>query len=415
MFASVVTENQPRQNVTAEPEGGIKMNKNTRARKHNGIALVSVMCAVILMLLLGWGALSLGLRGQIFAVRAGSQVTARCAADAGLTQAIAEMNDKLGRYSFDDSTLPQATDQILPACNANYSYTVTGDKAAGYTVQSVGSSRNANRQVTATLRLRGLFDFGILVRESATFFSGSFVDGYHSSDPTCGDVWVQVASVNPDPHCVEFKPGSGIDGEVLNGVDFDFPKVYPPALPDTASEIYAMGEKLKIGPADSGTYTGIRLLQDKLVVGTETNVTYSELEIEDGHVDLYITGDVWLGQGCEITIGHDSSLTIYVDGDFIICNSGSINNRTETPSAFALYGTGENQKFELKAKSDFYGITYAPDADIEIKAKGDVYGAFVGNTFDSKSSGLIWYDAALRKVDVDDIGVRFVIDRWREE
>jgi len=382
------------------------MNKNTRGRKHNGIALVSVMCAVILMLLLGWGALSLGLRGQIFAVRAGSQVTARCAADAGLTQAIAEMNEKLGPFSFNDSTLPQATDQLLPACNATYSYTVTGDKAAGYTVQSVGSSRNANRQVTATLRLRSLFDFGLLVVESATLYSGTYVDRYNSSDLSETGIPVQVACINPDPASVTLKPGVAIDGEVIFGVDFDFPQISPPPLFNFSNDISVKGSTLTLGPTDSGQYTNITLNN-----GEKPTL----LEIDGGHVDLYITGDIWMGQGCEFRINPGASLHIFLDGDCTTGNSDGINNETKIAANFKLYATGQDQTLELKAKTDTYACVYAPDADLVIKAQNDIYGSIVAKNFENKAKGLIRYDGALSKVDVDDIGVRFVINRWHEE
>jgi len=382
------------------------MNGNAGGHKRKGIALASVMCAVILMLLLGWGVLSLGLRGQIFAVRAGSQILARCAADAGLTQAMAEMNERLGRYSFDDSTLPQATGQVLPGCNANYSYVVTGDKDTGYTVESVGSSRNAARKVSATLGLRSLFDFGLLVVESATLYSGTYVDRYNSSDLGETGIPVQVACINPDPASVTLKPGVVIDGEVIYGVDFDFPQVEPTPLPNFGKDIFVKGSTLTLGPTDSGQYTNLTLNN-----GEKPTL----LEIDGGHVDLYITGDIWMGQGCELRINPGASLNIFLDGDCTTGNSDGINNETKIPANFKLYAIGEDQTLELKAKTDSYACVYAPDADLVIKAQNDIYGSIVAKNFENKAKGLIRYDGALSKVNADDIGVRFVIDRWYEE
>ena len=70
---------------------------------------------------------------------------------------------------------------------------------------------------------------------------------------------------------------------------------------------------------------------------------------------------------------------------------------------------------ELKAKTDWYGAVYAPEANVTIHADGDIYGSFVGTTFENKAKGRIVYDTALRGVDVTDEDVRFVIDNWFEQ
>ena len=269
--------------------------KNVTSR-NNGIALASVMCAMIIMLLLGWGVLSLGLQGQLFAIRTTSQISARSAADAGLSKALFEMNQKLGRFSFDASVLPEATDEKLPYCDAAYSYTVTGDEDAGFRIESVGTSRNAQKKVAAALRLQGLFDYGLLVVESAILYSGTFVDRYNSGDPSETGIPVQVASINPDPKSIILKPGVVIDGDVLFGVDFDFPEVSPPPLPDMHTDISAKGTTITLGPEHSGQYSSITLSN----AGTPT-----VLEIDGGDVQLCISGDVWMDQAGFVS-GHIS-------------------------------------------------------------------------------------------------------------
>jgi len=383
----------------------------TKSRKLNshrdGFALAIVMSVLVLLLLLGWGVMSLGLQGQIFAIRTTSQIAARVAADAGLTKALVEMNQLLQKSPFSiDGSLPSATDELLPGCDATYTYAVVGDKDSGYKIQSVGRAGNQQRTVSAALRLRGLFDFGIIVKESAVFFSDTLVDGYDSSDLSNDDIWVQVASVNPDPHSVIFKPGATVDGEVLFGVDFDFPEVTPPPLPNIGTEIDVKGETVTLQPTDSGIYSEITINGDVLP---------GIIEVTGGDVTLYVTGDVKMGQGCEIVIKPGASLTVFIGGDWIAGNSSGLNNETQIPENFALYGTGLDQTLELKAKGDWYGTVYAPESAVSIKAKSDIYGSIVCNIFEGKHSGLIMYDGALSNVDIDDLGIRFVIDRWSEQ
>jgi hypothetical protein len=373
------------------------------------------MVALVMMLALGVGLLSLGLHGRLFAIRTASEITARGAADAGLTKAVFEMNEKLKIIPWDDSTLPQAADEPLPHCDATYSYVVTGTYSGGYTVESVGKSANATKRVVGTLRLGGIFDWGIVVKETAVLMAGTLVDGYDSSDPTA-DVGVRVGTLSEDLGDIILKSGVHVDGEILFGIDYYFPDVDPPSwLPDKGADIDVTGTTMTIGSGDSGQYASIHLQQKLMPTGPNTtSVVPGILEIE-GDVTLYITGDVWLGHSCEIIIKPDSSLTMYVDGDFITGNSSGVNNQTKIPKNFMLFGTGVDQKFELKAKEDWYGAVYAPYADVIIKAKGDSYGAFIAENFENKAAGNTWYDGALSDVKLDDIGARFVIKRWYEE
>lgn len=388
------------------------INKKVSSQRH-GSALPLIVCILVILLFLGNGLLTLGLQARTYATRTGDQIEARCAADAGLTKAIFAMNQMKKNSPWNDSVLPQAADEALPNCDATISYTVTGDLDGGYAVESIGRSGMAVRKVYSTLRVKGLFDYGILVKETVTLYSGMLVDGYNSSDPSQTDVLVQVATVSNNPGDIALMPGATVDGEILIGVDSDFPEVDALDLTVTDTDIYAKGKTLTISPADSGQYNNISLMQ-KGDANTGT-VKPGILEIGGGDVVLHVTGDIWLGNSCEITIKPDSSLTLYLDGDMVMGNSSSFNNETKIPANLALYGTGEDQKFDIKAKGDWYGVVYAPNADVYIKAKGDIYGAFVATSLDNKAGGFFWYDAALRDVDLDDIGSRFAVRRWWEE
>jgi len=376
--------------------------KNLLQLKNKGSVLLLVLLAVVILLAIGGGLLNLGLHGRIQGIRMGKEIEARCAADAGLTKAVYEMNEKLKVVPWDDSNLPQTTDALLTGCDASFGYNVEGNLDGGYLVECLGESGHADKIVNATLRLRGVFDYGILMKGDITLFSGTLVDGYDSSNPSELDVPVQIATESTDEGSITLKPGAVVDGEVLVGVDGHFPPVNPPDGLADMGLINIEKTTLFFDSTDTGMYSSIYMNNDAI------------LEIT-GDVVMYITGDVWLGQGCEITIKPDSSLTVYLDGDLVAGNSSGINNETEIPKSFLLYGTGEDQTFDLKAKVDWYGAIYAPNADISIKAGADIYGSFIGSEFENKAGGFIWYDAALRNVSETDIGVQFVVERWREE
>jgi len=62
--------------------------------KKRGSAIPLVVVALLILLAMGTGLLSLGLNSRIFSIRTTSDIMARCAADAGLTMALFRMNEK---------------------------------------------------------------------------------------------------------------------------------------------------------------------------------------------------------------------------------------------------------------------------------------------------------------------------------
>lgn len=377
--------------------------------ERKGTVMALMLVALMVLLLTGVGLLSMGLRSRIFALRTASDIAARSAADAGLAKALFEMNKKLKVKPWNDSTLPQITSEALPGCDATFSYTITGDSSRGYVVESVGNYGRAERKVRSTLRLRGLFDSAILVKETITLKMGTLVDGYDSSNPGAEDVPVQIATTSTEPGSISLEPGGTVDGEALVGVDGYFPVVTTPVLPDMGT-VDIQGTNLTIGPADSGKYAGISVTRGTGGAGA----LVIDAGADGGEVVLHVTGDIWLGQDCELVIKPNTSLVIYLDGDLVAGNSSEINNETQDSTSFVLYGTGEDQNFDLKAKTEWCGAVYAPNADVSIKAGSTVSGSFISSNFLAGSGSLILYDMALRDATTSDVGVYFVVDRWFE-
>ena len=152
--------------------------------KRRGSAIPLVVVAIIILLAMGVGLLSLGFNGRIYSIRNTSDIAARCAADAGLAMALFEMNEKLKVKPWNDSTLPEAIDVKLPYSDEVCSYKVIGSLVGGYTLQSLGQSGNANRGVSATIRLKSAFDSAILTKNELILKAGTMVEGYNSADPT---------------------------------------------------------------------------------------------------------------------------------------------------------------------------------------------------------------------------------------
>ncbi|UCC97585.1 MAG: hypothetical protein JSW66_17295 [Phycisphaerales bacterium] len=409
--------------------------------KKRGSAIPLAVVALLILLAVGVGLLSLGFNSRVYSIHMASDIAARCAADAGLTNALFEMNQKLQVKPWNDSTLPQAMNVSLPYSDAVCSYWVGGNLAGGYVIMSLGRSGRANRMVRAAIGLESAFNHAILTKQTLTLKSGTVVDGYNSlaADPFGADVEVGIGSQSASDSSVVLNMGSTVEGDVFVAGNVDsaikdlgstvsgdkfasspqpLRRVTAPALPDRGA-ISAAGQTVKITPANSGTYSSIDLQQlsvveEKKVIDTLPAV----LVVEGGDVVLHVTGDIELGNSCEIVVTDNSTLTIYTDGNIHCRNGSGINTEAppEEAETLQIYATGTgDQYFDIKAKSEFTGIIYAPDADVDLYAKGNAYGAIVARDFEYKAGGNFYYDAALRdKNTVKDEGVQFVVTRWYE-
>jgi hypothetical protein len=412
-----------------------KKKKILLLNRKSGSALVLVLLVVLVSFIIGTGLLALGTQSRVMSSNQVQDMKARSAADAGLEHAVQQINNAVRAGKWSESVAPYAGNEALPYSDSVYSVKTAYDAIDGYTIVSVGTDRTRTRTINAKLRLKGLFEDAIQCRDNIVLKSGTVVDTIDSTismDPADCDEKAIIGTSSVEADSVILNMGVVVDGDVVVGVggdtstvikdlgatidrsyslstDVEFPPVSAPSLfgPDTTIGV-KNGERT-VGPGGdfpaSGRFSGIALRQ-----GTTLRVI--------GDCTLYLTGDVRMGQDSTIILdaSKNAKLTIYLDGDWISDNNSSINNETNTPTTFALYGTGPiGQAIDIKAKSEFYGVIYAPDADLTMFSGGDIVGSFVTNNFELKNPARFLYDASLRTVTVYDEGARFVTNRWTEE
>ena len=399
--------------------------------KRDGFAIATVLCVVVLLLIIGTGLLSVGMHQRMRGVRTSSEISARCSADAGLTKALAEMNKMLNLKTWNDTSLPSATDERLLNSDSIFSYNVakiiTADGNDLYTIQSTGNSSRSRKTVNATLELKGIFEYAIYVADTLDLKNGTSITAYNQKP---GDHPLQIGTNSTASGAITAKIGVTIDGDVVVGVGGDAGTVidskaeaaisgqtYPSLIKNKTPAIKVPKYLLEMPSSGtitdsttistSATYDGINLL------GTDPN-GMSTITI-DGKVEIYVLGDIILGNGDEIQILPGSTLTIYLAGNLTIDNGGAINNLTMDAKALKIYGLDTCTSIDFKNSADFYGAIYAPEADILLRNGAQVYGAMVGKTFTQDVSGNFHYDMSLREVDPSEIGVYMVIKRWSEQ
>jgi len=396
------------------------MNKLLKS-KRNGSAIPLAVVAVMILLAMGVGMLTLGTSSRIYSTRSASDIAARCAVDSGLTMALFAMNEKLKVKPWNDSTLPEATNESLPNCDAVFSYTVTGNLSTGYTIESIGTSGHAERKVTCILKPQGPFEFAVFGEESVELKNSAVVDWYNY-DTDSENLKIGTNSIASG--ALTLKNSAVVNGDVIVGMggspdividDFganitgatyvmtkrcELPSIAVPQWLESLPSSEPITDDLTV--TNSAKYSGINLQNNKTL-------------LIDGDVTLYVTGEIILGNSAEVQIDNDASLILYLGGDFEGKNSSTINNLTQDTKKLQIYCLDSCENMQFKNGSDFYGVIYAPNADVIMKNSANLYGSIVAKDFEQKNSSTFNYDASLRDASVNDEVVRFVVTHWHEE
>jgi len=392
-----------------------------------GFVMGLMVVALIVLLITGVGLLSLGSHRRIFSVQTCSGIGARSAADAGLTKALFEMNEKLNTKPWIDSNLPLATNESLPGSDAVFSYKVTGDRINGYTIVSVGKQGLVTKKVVGKLGLEGPFDTALFGNELISLKTGTTIDGYNYTLP---DECVKIGTNSILPSRVIARTGVTIFGDVFVGPDGD-PDVVIDSRNDSVitGEVYALDEAFPLPPVEVPLFlqnlSSIGSITNSIILTGPTrcdtiNLSDKKTLLINGPVDLYCTGNFTLDILSNLVIADANTnpnayLNLYLDGDFTIKNSSLVNNDTQDPRKFKIYGLDKCLNFQFMIDSTFYGAIYAPNANVILQYAVEMYGATICRQISQQIAAGIHYDALLKEGCVSDEMVTFVVKQWSEE
>lgn len=395
--------------------------------KHKGFAIAATICALLILSIMSIALSGLGLQSRLLSQKKAAEIIVDCAANAGITMALFEMNLKLNDKPWDDSTLPQAIDQTLENCDATFTYIVTGDLDIGYTIQSVGQYGNSRqvRQVIATLRTKGPFDYALFAEERITLKNSSVVDWYNQIED---DDKLRIGTNATSPEAVNIHLGAAVNGDVVIGVDGlpgDFVDIEETAI---TGEVLAMTKEFRLSAVTVPDW--VQALPGQGQIGNTTTIStsgkYSSIDIKNGDaitidepVTIFVTGDVRLKNSAELRIDTSSnsnaSLKLYVGGDINMDNSSVTNTSSQNPKKLRIYAIDTCDSITFKNSAVFYGVIYAPSATVLFDNSAKGYGAVVANEVELKNSSHFGFDGSLTEEGtVDDELVRFVVKRWSE-
>jgi Tfp pilus assembly protein PilX len=385
-----------------------------------GSVLVLAVTTFVVLSIIGLVLIRLGASARLQAARTVADISARAAADAGLTQAVRLMNKKLAEEPiWDNTTLPSATDEPLHNSDASLSIDIKGNQDTGFLITSTGKSGVAERKVYNRLDITSLW-FGIGVKQNVIIRSKTTF----STIPEGSDFIVWTNSVGDDS--IKLYPNTYIPGDIIVGPggdpdtvidtkassviggdtfaaeeEIEFPDVTVPDLlykgalpaPDPLDP-----NLIKLRNTDSGIYDNIDLGQGK------------KLHVVDGEVVIYVTDYIRLHNSAELRIldnATEPSVKLYLGGNMQADNGSIIltENHTEKGTRLKIFGTDTCTSIILMNSGDLSAAIYAPYADLEIKNSGTTYGSFTGNNLEMKNSGTFIYDTRLADVVIDDVEV----------
>ncbi|MHC4580710.1 MAG: DUF7305 domain-containing protein, partial [Planctomycetota bacterium] len=350
-------------------------------------------------------------------VRSASAISARSAADSGLTMALFEMNERYGTEAWDENNLPEGTES-LPHCDSAFTYTVSRD-AAGYVIESTGTNRGTAKTVACTLEFRGPFEYAIFGESRVNLKNSAKVDWYNYDDD---DPPMQIGTNSTKKGAVTLKKSATVNGNVVIGVGGD-PDVAVSNSGEITGDIRVSPEENPIPlitvPEWLERLPSSGTMKDSITLSSSAK--YKRIDLKNGNtmkvnddVSIYVTGDITLGNSVEIEIADDASLILYLGGDFESKNSVQINVETKDAKKLQMVGLDSCKDIDFKNSSEMYGTIYAPKADVVMHNSNKTWGAIVSKKLEFKNSGELYYDASLREYKPDNSPVRFVMTNWHE-
>ncbi len=139
-----------------------------------------------------------------------------------------------------------------------------------------------------------------------------------------------------------------------------------------------------------------------LYSATSLSVAGSAILKINGPVDIAVAGKIEVGTSGSITVGGssavDPSLNLYSPGTISLNGSGIVNE-TGIPLKVSIWGTKPSdssaQEITLNNSTAFYGTLYAANGNVTLSGKGGIYGAIIGRNVNIGGTADIHYDLQL--------------------
>lgn len=383
---------------------------------------------VVILLIIGLAMITLGQNTRLMSIRTTAVMSARTAADAGISKAALLMKTEYVKNPALYLTTPGAlitkvtTGSVTPSGTfneaspaASYSYAVSYNAAdQTYQVDSTGTVGDKQRTVHAILAGQNHF-FGIGLQKNLfaknndtfvatantnipfTIKTNSTANGAIdlSKSTISGDVAVGDGG---DPSKVITNPTS-VTGRTYASPNYIYPPVSPPV-------------GLPAGPNSVGVSN----------ITVTKSCQFSKIDISGtmtinpnlGNIQISASDTVDLS---ELIIGTGTSVSLYIAKTFGGKNNVVITNSNNDATKLIIYGTGTDPiNIAFKNNATIYAAIYAPNSAINFKNNGEIYGGIIADSFNFWNNCTFHYDAAFNDLNLVGVSNYYLeITRWWEE
>jgi len=199
----------------------MKTAKTQTRRSRRGLVLPLALAIALILAILSIGLLRLGLGSRVNAALITAGLSARAAADAGITHALYRMNAAL---NFDGTINPALWPPnvsgvaLRPASDTSFSYTITSpDNVTYWEIISTGTVNRADRQIRTVhaITRRQSYWFGVGVKDKFYLMPGGTFDTFPEGSAFEGSVRTNGIDISPGD--IGLYSGTNIPGNVLVG------------------------------------------------------------------------------------------------------------------------------------------------------------------------------------------------------
>jgi hypothetical protein len=352
-------------------------------KARHGSILVLAIIMVAVLLIIGLALIRLGLNSRLQAVRSQLVISAKAAADAGMTKAIEKMRDAFNK----GASMPVGSESGVTAGSnppATYTYTITGGSTS-WDVNSTGTVSGVQRTVHCKLAITPIP--AIAVQNEIWL---------QTTDFPCT---ITMQTNSTERAAVTLKAGLTVNGDVVCGPGGD-----PRTAIDTKDRTiingytYAADEPVPF-PAVEVPPPFWTVSKTAYIHATDANVSGDKwwgpttIDIQDltiiGPCRIFIEGgQLTLGNNKSIIVNPGGSLELYLDGNFEGKNSMGFENLTNDATKLKIQGTENCTFINLKAKSASLACAiYAPSADVSLFNSANIFGTVAANSFTMKLGG----------------------------
>ncbi len=277
-----------------------------------------------------------------------------------------------------------------------------------FTIRGYGS-RNADADISVTLRNDIAFKYGVFADQGVVSPEYMNYYGYDSTETLTpsGDDGSNLCHIGSN-NSVNLSANTEVHGYIGLGNNGTTDAAYTPNG-NPGPRIYADGDPVRsVGHitadplgvidgayaqifADSRMYNDNGMIPSQLTIETGQTVT---LKGKPGGADYYFT-KIELKKGAGMSIDTSAGpVNIYLSGE-LNGKSGTITHAGGDPGKFAIFSDTADP-VSLSNTSPFYGVVYAPYADLQIFNRSSIYGAVLARTVEMKNAGVFYFDSALK-------------------